>query len=238
MTEMKDFLTNDTASIIVNEGDDLMTMDDFVSGEDELSACWFDSHDDLTPGDLEKITDFNESLSFDDGIVFDEDMFEDCEKMEVENHAVFQNVSCSPSTTQERKELKRQDSLQSLETTASNHLAVGDGLYSAAMNNLESSMRRSEMSRAQVLRHRDSLPLSPSGSSSCQMNFPPQQQLGGQGSSTTNNNMPARQQPLPSSFSGLAGLLSGKRTTLTADLERSRNFLRMYTSSISRIQPF
>ena len=91
-----------------------------------------------------------------------------------------------------------------------------------ALDNLASSMKRSELTRAQLMQHR-------AGSVTY--------------SNTTNAPPPPPQQSSPlslniSNFSRLADLLSGKRTALTAGVEYSRNQLRMYMEAINTNQPF
>jgi len=77
--------------------------------------------------------------------------------------------------------------------------------YGEALNNLAFSMRRTELSRAELLRQRDS------------MSHYPQM---------TPQLTPASVHP--SAMSSLAGLLTGKKTSLTVGLEQSRRQLREY----------
>jgi len=165
---------------------------------------------------------------------FDEDVFRDCKEMEDEPEQVFsrhyssRRSSRSPPRRRARKLSPERVNRPSFETppaSSRTHLdsspvissSTGDDLYNAALENLASSMRRSEMSRVQVLRHRDSrISLAPRRNSlSC-----------------------APRKPAPSTMNGLADLLSGKRSALTAGLEQSRNQLRMYMSLLNKNQPF
>mmetsp|Transcript_12477 Transcript_12477/g.15644 ORF Transcript_12477/g.15644 Transcript_12477/m.15644 type:complete len:236 (+) Transcript_12477:187-894(+) len=82
--------------------------------------------------------------------------------------------------------------------------------YSEALTNLASSMRRTEMSRAELLRQRSNM---------TQYSQAPQQMV-----------------PLsapPSAMNSLTGLLTGKRSTLTVGLEQSRKQLREYMTRMN-----
>ena len=112
----------------------------------------------------------------------------------------------------------------------------GDTLYNAALNNLASSMKRSELSRIQVLRHRETLSRAPRRREtiSCvtthrdAISHVPMHR----------NNLPRTSvRPALSNLSSLSDLLSGKRTALTAGLEQSRKQLRMYMSLMNTNQP-
>jgi len=74
--------------------------------------------------------------------------------------------------------------------------------YNRALNNLASSMQRSQLSRAEILSRRDNP------------------------SSSINNSSLA--QPSPQALSGLARLLSGRSSTLTVALQQSRKQLKSY----------
>ena len=82
--------------------------------------------------------------------------------------------------------------------------------YSEALTNLASSMRRTELSRAELLRQRNNM--------------------------TRYSQAPQQMVPLsapPSSMNSLTGLLTGKRTTLTVGLEQSRKQLREYMTRMN-----
>mmetsp|Transcript_27709 Transcript_27709/g.31994 ORF Transcript_27709/g.31994 Transcript_27709/m.31994 type:complete len:207 (-) Transcript_27709:485-1105(-) len=90
--------------------------------------------------------------------------------------------------------------------------------YSRALNNLASSMRRSEFSRAQILRQ-GKQDQSPSW-----MNTHGQQM----------SQIQQRSHPCPQTVLGLSGLLSGRSSTLTLGLEQSRRQLKSYMESVHR----
>jgi len=204
-----------------------------VLDNDELSGCWLDNHHDIKYEELYDIDDIGECLSFnnDDNVSFHEDIFEDCNDMEIEPLGDIHHQdsfgedshSAPPQEHSHDSKIVRQDSCQTLPPPS----LAGNELYDAALNNLESCMRRSELSRAQVLHHRASL----SPNVRDRMNLP--QQVHNQHHSRTN--LP---QPSPSTVSSLADLFSGKRTALTVGLEQSRDQLRMYMSVINTNQPF
>mmetsp|Transcript_6486 Transcript_6486/g.8151 ORF Transcript_6486/g.8151 Transcript_6486/m.8151 type:complete len:243 (+) Transcript_6486:75-803(+) len=86
--------------------------------------------------------------------------------------------------------------------------------YSEALNSLASSMRRTELSRAELLRQRNNMTQYRQA----------HQQVGYQMA-------PASAQS--SSMGSLAGLLTGKRTSLTVGLEQSRRQLRGYMTRMN-----
>jgi hypothetical protein len=86
--------------------------------------------------------------------------------------------------------------------------------YSEALNNLASSMRRTELSRAELLRQRNNM---------TQYRHAPQQ-VGYQ---------MAPMSAQSSSMGGLAGLLTGKKASLTVGLEQSRRQLREYMTRMN-----
>lgn len=162
---------------------------------------------------------------------FDDDIYKDCKEIEDEpvqdssrqyssrQYSSRRRSSRSPPRRRARK-LSADRSFRSVfHTPPASPVtcsSTDDELYNAALNKLASSMRRSEMSRVQVLRHRDSLSVAPRRESlSC-----------------------APRQPAPCTLNSLSDLLSGKRTALTAGLEQSRSQLRMYMSIINTTQAF
>lgn len=212
---------------------DFHTEDTFMSldmdlNTDELSE-WLDidHHQDsniVTSEDLPLTNlDFFESKSF------DVDYFEDCnQEMDDEDapvdthehHSLDSEPVCPPAPNQKRNVHCQQSfpvkyhgtqGTTPLEVALAS-LARDESYYNVALSNLESSMRKSEHTRAQVLQHRQVLasrtPLSPSSL------------------------------PSHSVSTSLADLLSGKRTSLTSGLEQSRNQLRIYLTLINRNQPF
>lgn len=189
-------------------------MDDSLIGIDDLE---------LDPCDLSEWMDCQHKEGTDFGEVqenilepediFNEGNFEDCKQMvdrEAQRDYSRRRASRSPPRQRARKHSPlrtRQMNYRSPPArilASSSHVAtvpvqspVGDEVYNTAMNKLKSSMRKSELSRAQVLKHGESLSQAP-------------------------------KQPAPSTLGSLTGLLSGKRSALTAGLEQSRKNLRMY----------
>lgn len=90
--------------------------------------------------------------------------------------------------------------------------------YSRALKNLALSMRRSELTRAQIL---------------CQG----KQHQSSKWINTHNQQMstiPQRSHPRLQTILGLSGLLSGRSSTLTLGLEQSRRQLKSYVESVNR----
>lgn len=84
--------------------------------------------------------------------------------------------------------------------------------YNEALNNLAFSMRRTELSRAELIRQRNSM-------SHVSAHIP----------QVSNPSVPTQSTHL----TGLAGLLSGKSSSLTAGLEQSRRQLREYMARMN-----
>eukprot|EP00592_Proboscia_alata_P007306 CAMPEP_0194354594 /NCGR_PEP_ID=MMETSP0174-20130528/2714_1 /TAXON_ID=216777 /ORGANISM="Proboscia alata, Strain PI-D3" /LENGTH=211 /DNA_ID=CAMNT_0039123597 /DNA_START=33 /DNA_END=668 /DNA_ORIENTATION=+ len=78
--------------------------------------------------------------------------------------------------------------------------------YSCALNNLASSMRRSELTRSEILRQRQ-------------------------------NSDEQQPRPTPQALSGLAGLLSGRSSTLTVALGQSRKQLKSFVEVMHQTSP-
>jgi len=95
--------------------------------------------------------------------------------------------------------------MKPLVTNVNNKSDCSPQPYSEALNNLAFSMRRTELSRAELLRQRNTMPRYPQ--------MTPQV---------------APMSAHPSAMSSLAGLLTGKKTSLTVGLEQSRRQLREY----------
>jgi hypothetical protein len=171
------------------------------------------------------------NLEFAESVSFNEDDFEDCnQEMDDEDtvvdthksyHSLEREPMCPPTPNQTKKDhfqppfpvTYRGTQGTTPVAVALSSLARDESYYNIAMSNLESSMRKSEYSRAQVLQHRQVLA----------------------------SRSPVSSSPLPSHSgvsTSLADLFSGKRTTLTRGLEQSRNQLRMYLTLINRNQPF
>lgn len=222
--------------------DNLMEMDSLDLDNDELSACWINRQHTLDSEDL------NLNLSDCGSFSFDEDIFEDCKQAEGEpvsvRHKQHSTRRASRSPPRQRIRVHSPERIRDrsfLVSPVVSEVRKGnscssmtrDDLYNAALNNLASSMRRSELSRAQVLRHSDRYSRVPESSRHDKFNLPQQngQQRSFHGPSVSSN-------AAPSTLTRLTDLLSGKRTALTAGLEQSRNQLRMYMSLLNSNQPF
>uniref|UniRef100_A0A7S4IPX6 Uncharacterized protein n=1 Tax=Odontella aurita TaxID=265563 RepID=A0A7S4IPX6_9STRA len=119
-----------------------------------------------------------------------------------------------------------------------------NGEYNAMLTKLAASMKRSEMSRANVMRQRQSLqnrptPTPVASSSSMGMASPAQQRASVTSTSASAAQQQQQQQqrsvPHFQSMIGLSGFLNGQRSTLTSGLEQSRMQLKAYMTQVNRL---
>uniref|UniRef100_A0A7R9ZAA2 Uncharacterized protein n=2 Tax=Pseudictyota dubia TaxID=2749911 RepID=A0A7R9ZAA2_9STRA len=107
--------------------------------------------------------------------------------------------------------------------------------YNQLVAKLAESMKRSEQSRAQIIRHRRSY--QQRASMSCSPSLCSENDSGASSSSLATSAPPSRSPSLPSSQhqvpSGLSSFLNGSQSTLTSGLEQSRRQLAAYMSQVS-----
>lgn len=193
---------------------DLMNIPDDIDGDENMQQASFDFNDaELDDMKVEDLSTWLDEELDQDGIKFFESVEseEDAEALEYDESAeVFKAppVENRPSERPVTKPMFTPNAGSPALVTkpaVSNGNTKNDGQYTEALSNLAFSMRRTELSRAELLRQRNSM--------ACYPKMTPQV-------------APASAQP--SAMSSLAGLLTGKRTTLTVGLSQSRRQLREY----------